>query len=193
MQRNFKYYTLGLITPLLLFCSGCGVAQTGRPLGHHAKDATNRAFAPESVTWQVDNGEGLKMSREEGYLYLQFDHSQIDTANYPNTQFIIDVDDNTSTGNRQENGAEYIVENGYLYHAGKPDIWDWEEIGKVESAVDANIDTVRIPLDNLAGIRPTFSVNAEQLNKKWKPVLYSPSQIDAVGNHLKTRYLPDNG
>ncbi|MNO03001.1 hypothetical protein D3C81_2235890 [compost metagenome] len=59
--------------------------------------------------------------------------------------------------------------------------------------MDANIDTVRIPLENLAGIRPTFSVNAEQLNKKWKPVLYSPSQIDATGNHLKTRYLPDNG
>jgi hypothetical protein len=179
------------LTSILLLLSGCGQTEQGTPLGHHPKDLQQMDFDIDRLSWRVDNGEGLRMSIEGDYLYLQFDHSAGE-SDAQNIQFIIDVDNNTSTGNAVENGADYIVENGYLYRSQKRDLWDWKEVGKMEAAVDVenHIDCVRIPLTMLENMQPRFGVNAELLNSSWKPVLYSPSATDANGNHLKTHYLP---
>ena len=181
---KLAFWSLGLI-----WLTGCGSTQQGTPLGHHPKDLKQYDFDPSKRLWEVDNGEGLRISVDERYLYLQFDYSALE-SDAENIQFIIDIDNNTSTGNAMENGADYIVENGYLYRSKKRDLWDWNELGKVEAAIDEGIDTVRIPLDMLENRQRVFGVNAELLNDTWKPVLYSPSATDAKGYHLKTLYRP---
>ena len=182
-------YTMWIsgVVGLLLF-AGCGSSDSTTPLAHHDKELNN-AFDPSVVVWQVDNNEGLRINEESEYIYLQFDHSA-SQSDAQNVQFIIDIDNNTSTGNMTENGADYIVENGYLYQSKSRTRWDWQELGKMDSAVEGNVDTVRIPLSMLENKRDVFAVNAELLDDRWQPVLYSPSAIDENGNHKKTRY-PD--
>ncbi len=176
----------------LLFLSACGSGgPEGTPLAHHPKEQSSQQI-DTSLLSQLgkENGEGLKILVDGGYLYMQFDYSGVQ-SDAKNVQFIIDIDDNTSTGNRtEENGADYIVENGYLYRSKSADIWDWEELGKVEMATDNRVDTVRIDLDKLPNRAACISVNAELLGDDWKPVYYSPSGTDADGNHKKTRYCP---
>ncbi len=169
---------------------GCGTdAKQPTPLAHHAKNPEQLDFDPSSVNWETDNGEGLKLHLEDTYLYMQFDHTKAGSAIH-NIQFIIDIDNNTSTGNALENGADYIVENGYLYQSLDRDKWDWYEIGKVESAVSGLVDTVRVKLKKFENMQRTFGVSAQALDQNWKPVYYSPSAVDEMGNHLKTIYRP---
>ncbi len=173
----------------LLFtaCGETGTTQ-GTPLAHHKK-VIEKGFDPVAIPWRVDNGEGLRIYMDNDYIYLQFDHTAAGEA-MKNIQFIIDIDNNSSTGNRVENGADYIVENGYLYQSLQRDVWDWYEIGKVESSIDALVDTVRIKRTKLQNMHENFGVGAQALNDKWEPVLYSPSMQDEEGNHLKTTYIP---
>ncbi len=175
----------------LLFLSACGTGgPEGTPLAHHPKEQSSQQIDTSALSWGADNGEGLKISVDEGYLYMQFDYSS-EQSDAKNVQFIIEIDDNTSTGNRtEENGADYIVENGYLYRSKSADIWDWEELGKVEMATGNRVDTVRIDLNKLHNRAACISVNAELLGDDWKPVYYSPSGTDSEGNHKKTRYCP---
>jgi len=178
-----------LLLTLFLFY-GCNSATEGTPLAHHQRNPALNEFNADAIAWHTDNGEGLRMYMDDQYLYLQFDHSSISAEESKYIQFIIDSDNNVSTGNlTTENGADYIVENGYLYRAKRPDQWDWEEIGKVDSVVEPQRDTVRIEKSMLAPLSENFCVNAEVLNAKLEPILYSPDTKDANGNHLKTHYL----
>ncbi len=180
----------GLILGLAAFFIGCGDDVTNAtPLGHHAKISQQHDFDPALLNWEVDNSEGLHIHTDNRFIYLQFDHTAAGEK-IKNIQFIIDIDNNHTTGNAQENGADYIVENGYLYQSKSRDTWDWKEIGKVKSSVEGLVDTVQLEKQALSYSGGAFAVNAEALDDKWQPVLYSPSAQDANGMHLKTLYTP---
>lgn len=182
-----KIFSLGLV--FAAFVSGCGdSSDKATPLGHHPK-ISQQDFDVSSLTWEVDNGEGLRIHTDSQYIYMQFDHASAGES-IKNIQFIIDIDKNQNTGNAQENGADYIVENGYLYQSKNRDTWDWKEIGKVKSTVEGLIDTIQLEKRALSYTQGAFSVNAEALNDTWQPVLYSPSTQDKDGIHLKTIYTP---
>lgn len=189
-MKTSTLFSPGLILVLAAFFIGCGddVAET-TPLGHHTKISQQHDFDPELLNWELDNGKGLRIHTDSQYIYLQFDHTAAGEQ-IKNIQFIIDIDNNHTTGNVQENGADYIVENGYLYQSKSRDAWDWKEIGKVKSTVEGLIDTVQLQKQALSYIGGAFSVNAEALDDRWQPVLYSPSAQDANGIHLKTVYTP---
>ena len=192
IQKNFFTTVAMVSTVLLLFISGCGTQQaSGTPLGHHPKNQEQYDFNPNLFKWEVDNGEGLRIHVDNQYIYLQFDHTEAGDK-ITNIQFIIDIDNNHTTGNAQENGADYIVENGYLYQSKSRDLWDWKEIGKVKSTVESLIDIVQLEKQALHYSGGIFTVNAEALDDKWQPVLYSPSAQDENGAHLKTIYIPVN-
>lgn len=178
------------LTLILTLGGGCAAPDNTTPLAHHAKNLSQHDFDAASISWDVDNGEGLRMHADAEWVYMQFSYSVGEEGKY--IQFIIDSDDNTATGNRVENGADYIVENGYLYRSKQRDAWDWEELGKVDSVTEEGRDTVRIRKSDMPGLSPHFSVNAEVLNARLKPILYSPEAMDAEGNHLKTRYTTAN-
>jgi hypothetical protein len=185
-----RFLSFTLLLSMLLW-SGCAAPkEQGTPLGHHPQNKQQRDFDPSGINWEVDNGEGLRMHLEGGWLYLQFDYRKADLEKSRYIQFIIDSDANSSTGNAVENGADYIVENGYLYHAKQRDLWDWEEMGKVGAVVEEGIETVRIAVSAFGRLASRFRVNAEVLNAKFTPILYSPDAIDGEGNHLKTVYIP---
>ena len=176
-----------MLATLIAACGDNGRKAT--PLGHHIKPLQQEDFDATALNWEVDNGEGLHMHTDSRFIYLQFDHTAAGEK-IKNIQFIIDIDNNHTTGNAQENGADYIVENGYLYQSKSRDTWDWKEIGKVKSSVEGLVDTVQLEKQSLSYSGGAFAVNAEALDDKWQPVLYSPSAQDANGMHLKTLYTP---
>ena len=191
MRRNF-FTAFVTATVLLFLMNGCGTQPaTGTPLGHHPKNLGQYDFNPDLLNWEVDNSEGLRMHTDSRLIYLQFDHTAAGEK-IKNIQFIIDIDNNHTTGNAQENGADYIVENGYLYQSKSRDTWDWKEIGKVKSTVEGLVDTIQLEKQALSYSGGAFAVNAEALDDKWQPVLYSPSAQDANGIHLKTVYTAVN-
>lgn len=193
MQKKFLT-TFVTTTMFLILMGGCGSEPkpkpVGTPLGHHPKDPEQYDFTPDPIEWEVDNKEGLRIHTDDEYIYLQFDHTAAGDE-IENIQFIIDIDNDHSTGNAHENGADYIVENGYLYRAKNRDLWDWEELGTVDCAVDGLVDTVKLEKEALSYDGGAFSVNAEALNDNWRPVIYSPSGEDENDMHLKTVYTPN--
>jgi len=188
MKKNLFKLLLSIVVAVSHI--GCGESGSStQSLGHHPKNTKQSDFDPSLLNWEVDNGSGLKILVENNYIYLQFDHTQ-ETTFTKNIQFIIDIDNNITTGNSAENGADYIVENGYLYKSISRDQWSWKEIGKIQSNISGLVDTVRLDIPQLENKGTIFSVNAEVLNDKWEPVLYSPDGIDENGNHKKTVYRP---
>ncbi|RUM64503.1 MAG: hypothetical protein DSZ05_07440 [Sulfurospirillum sp.] len=175
---------------VMTIMSGCGTeTKKGTPLAHHVKDSGEHNVNTASLDWEVDNGEGLRIHTDVENIYMQFDHSAAGQG-IKNIQFIIDIDNNSSTGNAEEKGADFIVENGYLYASQKRDLWDWKEIGKVKSSVEDLTDTIEIPKSLLHYSHGPFGVLAEALDDKWQPVLYSPSSVDENKVHTKTVYIP---
>ncbi len=94
-------------------------------IGKFQRDVLQNDFDIASIAWEYDSLEGLKMHVDSAALYLQFTHNS--TA--PNIQFFLDIDDNAQSGNHDEAGADYMVENGYLYESTKINDWGWKEIG----------------------------------------------------------------
>jgi hypothetical protein len=180
MQKNILS-TL-LLTTLIFTFYGCGDAgASGQQIGYHDKNLQQHDFNASIISWEVDNQEGLKIHLDDTYLYLQFTHNNA----AKNIQFFLDIDNNPKTGNLTEDGADYVVENGYLYKAMDPKVWDWKELGAVKSSLQVGVsDTIAIELSKLEGKTPIFRANAQALGDNWIPVLYSPS------GYQKTTYTP---
>lgn len=188
MKKNLFKLLISIVFTVSFI--GCGEdGNSTQSLGHHPKDTKQSDFDPTLLNWEVDNNDGLRIHVDNSYIYMQFDHSK-ETTFTKNIQFLIDIDNNTTTGNKVENGADYIVENGYLYKSLSRDKWNWKEIGKTKSDIDGLVDTIKIDISKLENKGTIFSVNAEVLNDKWEPVLYSPAEVDENGNHKKTVYIP---
>ncbi len=188
MKQQYRYSFIALT--LLMFGSvvtGCGsssgkslsVAQHVREepdqpvqhIGHYSRNLEQKDFNPDR-TWEYDNLEGLKMDLTEEYLYLQFTHN----SNAENIQFFLDIDNNAQTGNSDEGGADYMVENGVLYQSVKPNEWSWKEIGAVESVIETGkSDTIGIKLEKLKNKSIVFKANAQALDQNWIPVVMSPA------------------
>lgn len=140
-------------------------------IGKYARGIDRADFDPDGIDWEVDNAEGLRMHLGEVYLYLDFTYTQP----APNIQFFIDTDNDPKSGNIDEGGAEYMVENGYLYRSTDPKKWRWQEIGEVEHVSKTDLRyTLRIKRSQLPDLAILFGVNAQALDSKWHPVVMSP-------------------
>ena len=140
-------------------------------IGQYNRAAGQNDFDPAAIEWEFDNSEGLKIHLGDQNLYINFTHKQ----RVPNMQFFIDIDNNLNTGNRDENGADYMVENGYLYKSIDPNDWKWQEIGAVKvSSKAGEYDAVSIARSQLSGLGATFGVNAQALDESWDPKAMSP-------------------
>ncbi len=140
-------------------------------IGKYRRDLQDNDFDLNSIDWEYDNLEGLKIHVDEKYLYLQFTHNS--TA--INIQFFIDIDDNPHTGNQSENGADYMVENGHLYESTDINSWKWKSIGDVRSVIKVGqSDAIAIKLSDLKNRSVIFKANAQALNESWSPFVMSP-------------------
>ena len=169
----------------LLFTVGCGGSGGGSqaqhmaqipttPVAHigtYARGYAHKDFDTASIVWEFDNLEGLRMHQDASYLYLQFLHN----SHAPNVQFFLDTDNDPDTGNLEEGGADYMVENGYLYRSTDPRKWKWQEIGPAESTIeDGKSDTIRIKLTDLQNKTAVFRADAQALDADWVPQVLSP-------------------
>jgi hypothetical protein len=172
-------FSLGLMFGL----SACGPDDGGHPKTHD-KNLTAKAFEVRDINWTLDNHEGLKIAENKEYLYLQFDYNSTE----PNMQFIIDSDNNPKTGVSIEAGADYMVENGWLFEADKSSSWGWKDLKQpIDSVVKAgDMDTVRIKKILLKNKTATINVNVEVLTKKWEPVDASPKPKN--GGYPKVKF-----
>jgi|GEM_PF-1769468 len=140
-------------------------------IGQYSRKVEKNNFDPNLIEWEFDNSEGLKIHLDDKNLVINFTHHQ----NVPNIQFFIDTDNNINTGNREENGADYMVENGYLYKSTDPSDWKWQEIGAVKVAFKTGeYDAISIPRSQLNSLSTTFGINAQALDEHWEPKAMSP-------------------
>ncbi len=140
-------------------------------IGTYARGYAHKDFDTASIAWEFDNLEGLRMHQDASYLYLQFLHN----SHAPNVQFFLDTDNDPDTGNLEEGGADYMVENGYLYRSTDPRKWKWQEIGPAESTIeDGKSDTIRIKLTDLQNKTAVFRADAQALDADWVPQVLSP-------------------
>jgi hypothetical protein len=94
----------------------------------------------------------------------------------PNIQFFLDIDADVRTGNLDEGGADYMVENGYLYASTSNSGWSWKEIAKVKSVIDdGKSDTIAIKLSDLKNKSVVFRVSSHALDDSWISKVNSPS------------------
>ncbi len=191
MKRSF-HYSLAAITVLMLTAGfvGCGggagnnngnsVAkhmgsdfnQPVKHIGMYVRKVGKKDFDPSKIEWEYDNLEGLRVHVGETKLYLQFTHN----SHAQNIQFFLDADNSAKTGNADEGGADYMVENGVLYVSKSRDTWNWEEIGEVSSVIEAGkSDTIAIPLNLLQNRSVVFKVSAQALDNAWVPEVMSPT------------------
>jgi hypothetical protein len=113
----------------------------------------------------------LKIHQSSDTLYLQFTHN----TQVPNIQFFLDSDDDPKSGSQGEGGADYMVENGYLYKATSNNAWGWSEIAAVKSVIDSGkSDTIAIKLSDLKNRSVVFKANAQALDESWIPQKMSP-------------------
>ena len=140
-------------------------------IGKYGRAAEQNDFNPDDIEWEYDNHEGLRIHVGDDKLYLDFIYNK----SVPNIQFFIDIDNNLNTGNHDEGGADYLIENGYLYRSTASDAWKWEELGAVKTYSEQDkryaVAINRSLLDNLGA---TFGVNAQALNDSWHPEVMSP-------------------
>ena len=140
-------------------------------IGKYSKNTQQYDFDPDKIEWEYDNHEGLKIHIDDANIYLDFTYEN----QTQNVQFFIDTDNNAKTGNLDEGGAEYMVENGYLYKSLDPKEWKWQEIAKLKSAIKPQVrDTVSIKRKDLKNLNVVFGVNAQALDDKWHPKVKSP-------------------
>ncbi|RUM65160.1 MAG: hypothetical protein DSZ05_06605 [Sulfurospirillum sp.] len=202
MKKSYRYSLVAVTAMIMVWgFAGCGTgSEKGysggvarhmgsdyntpvKHIGLHIRDVGKRDFDPDAIAWEYDNLEGLQVHIDENNLYLYFKHNS--TA--PNIQFFIDADNNAQTGNADEFGADYMVENGVLYESGSHGSSEWKEIGAVKSAVKAGkSDAVAIPLALIKNRSVVFKVNAEMLNSNWVPEVMTPS------NGGKSVYMQQN-
>jgi hypothetical protein len=140
-------------------------------IGKYGRAADQNDFNPDLLEWEYDNHEGLRIHLEEDKLYLDFLYNKP----VPNIQFFIDIDNNIDTGNLSEDGADYMIENGYLYKSTVSNDWKWEELGAVKVYTQPDkryaVAIDRTMLDNLGA---TFSINAQALTDDWHPEAMTP-------------------
>ena len=167
--------TFGVAAVLGSTFLGCGSDDGG--MGHmktHDRNITKNDFNVDVISWEFVRAEGLKVHVDQSDLYIAFEHN----STQPNMQFFIDADNNPQTGHNKEGGAEYVVENGYLYAYTTENVWGWKEVGIVETSVKKDkMDAVKIPLNLLQNRSITFKVNAQALNKEWMPQVYLPKSL----------------
>jgi hypothetical protein len=161
-------------------------------IGKYGRAVEENDFDVAAIEWEYDNHEGLKIHLDSTSLYLQFTHD----SQAENIQFFLDIDDNALTGNSTEGGADYMVENGYLYEATSANDWGWKEIGKVKSVVEAGkVDTVALSLKELKNKNVLFKANAQALNADWTPIQLSPQDgtksIYSQKNSIDWSQVPD--
>ncbi len=187
MGRKYLHTTIvAAITTVGFGLSGCGGTSTTTTMAQHMRQDNSKAvpyigkyqravvqndFDVAAIDWEYDNLEGLKIHVASDALYLQFVHNSA----APNIQFFLDIDDNAQSGNRDEGGADYMVENGYLYASTSINDWGWKEIGPVKSVIDdGRSDTIMIDTGKLKNRSVVFKVNAQALNASWHPEVSSP-------------------
>ena len=135
-------------------------------------DPSERSFDPDAVAYDYDNGEGMKMAATHEGLYIDYQASQP----VENIQFFIDADNDENTGNLAAGGADYLIENGYIFASTDPQEWSWAEIGKLESAMpDDRRFSVLIGRGMLPDLKEQVGVSVRVLDKAWQPVAMSPT------------------
>ena len=180
MQKSM-FLTLGLVAVLGSTFLGCG--DSNSDIGHmktHDRNITKNDFNVDAISWEFVKAEGLKVHMDQSDLYIAFEHN----STQPNMQFFIDADNDAKTGHSNEGGAEYVVENGYLYAYTTENVWGWKEVRIVESSVKKDtMDAVKIPLNLLQNKSATIKVNAQALGKDWMPVVFLPSSLGEKYNY----------
>ena len=181
MKKRSILFLVGI--GIMLSFTACGEESGGHPAKTHEKDVTQNDFDVKKISWTLDTKDGLKISETNETLYLQYTHNLA----LPNLQFFIDVDNNPKTGVKLEGGADYMVENGWLYQADPQISWGWRDLKKpIKSVIDINkTDTVAIPRSLLKNRTEFIRVNAQVLDKKWMPQGASPRVKDGFYPKVK--------
>ncbi len=167
------YLTMALAVSIGLV--GCG-DDVKQDYSHHSKKENQKQSNSTAgdITWEYDNKENLKVHVDNDFIYMRYDHKSVE----PNSQFFLDIDNNQATGVQKEEGADYMVENGWLFEAVDDKEYGWKEVQEVESTVVmGGYDVVKIPIDLLKNKVDTFRVNAQVLDDTWEPVLYTPADL----------------
>ncbi len=176
MKRKFLTTgTLGLGLLIMIGLSACGGSDSG--VGHmktHDRNISKKEFDISTISWEFQKADGFKVHLGEDALYLSFEHQ----STQPNMQFFLDVDNNPNTGLLKEGGAEYVVENGYLYEHTTENVWGWKEISMVPtSVIKDREDAVKIPLELLKNRTTTMRLNAQALDSSWMPKVFAPAPL----------------
>ena len=166
-----------LMTFMSLFVLlGCGKEATlgAHPEFTHERNLYAHDFDADAIAWEFDNHEGLKVHKSANDLYLQFVHH----STLPNVQFFLDVDNDEKTGVPIERGADYMIENGWLYEATSENKWGWKEVAQVKMHVEKDIkDTVKVPLSLLSHRSGIYKIHTQALDDTWEPKVYSPHEL----------------
>jgi hypothetical protein len=118
---------------------------------------------------KLDNGENFFIAEDKDSYYMSVKHKDI----AKNIQFYIDADNNSKTGNIEEGGAEFLVENGQLYSLDTHAVWKKYADGSVSSYnAGTTIDTIKLSKRLLT--KPFFGAKAQVLDNTWIPKFSSP-------------------
>jgi len=163
---------------LILGVTACGKEQKAgvHPEITHDRDFGKNTLDVSKIQWTHDNLQGLKIAEDNKTIYLQYEHNNT----IPSIQFFLDYDHNPSTGVAIEYGADYMVENGWLYKATSKSAWGWEDMHiEVNRRVEkGKKDTIAIPLKYLKNRHPkSILIDAQTLDYSWNPKTFTPKDV----------------
>jgi len=172
-----KIYFMAMALVLSVGFIACGDGDK-KDYDHHKKVDNKKQKSDlevdKAIVWEYDNSEGLKVHLDDTYIYLRYEHKSME----PNTQFFLDIDNNQETGVKIEEGADYMVENGWLFESVDDNSYGWKEMTEIDSTVImGEYDIIKVPLNILKNKVENFRVNSQVLDDTWNPQSSSPSKL----------------
>jgi len=199
---------MNLYEKILAFCaisiviSACGGSEEKKSPSTVVKNPTT---PQKLISRRIDNysqhrtnGLSLTISNDS---FLNIKVENLDASNFAHSQFYIDVDNNEKTGDKSSDGlwdnpgADYMVEDQYLYKStSDDDSWSWEFVTKLNKvSISDNSYKVQVPIKNLHGITPIIKVGFAQLDTYWDVVNATPKGSQMESFTLENITLPPGG
>lgn len=103
-------------------------------------------------------------------------------------QLYLDSDNNSATGFQfdgevwsQNSGADYLIEDGILYHANRNNsVWSWETIEDTSLEIAAQQIKVELPITSISGLCNDYNIGVIGLSNTWDIEAYSPQSNSMV-------------
>lgn len=194
------YKKLLALCTLSVAISACGgKASNENPPGvNHSAPQKLNASRIKSYSQKRTKGLSLTISDDD---FLKIRVNNLDTDELAYTQFYIDIDNNEKTGDKSTDGlwdnpgADYMLENQYLYKStANDDSWSWEFISELDDGIIGHSTfSVEIPISKLQGIRPIIRLGFAQLDSQWDVINATPKGSRMESYKLENITVPPGG